>query len=141
MNILAEYNLDIVELFENWEYYGVMFIVYGIGFRYVYFEYGGRDVEFWEGNYGVQFDDIEVLIDFNIFIFSQDIVMVFVWFLVFLNLIWGYIIVEFEIGIGEGYLLVFNFYGQFLRQVMVNGQGLVQLSLQELFWGIYFFYF
>jgi hypothetical protein len=137
MNILAEYNSDIVELSESWAYYGDVFTSYGTGLRYVYFEHGGRDAEFWDGNFGAQFDDTEVLIDFNTLTSSEDIVTASARFSVFPNPAREHITVEFEIGTGEGYLSVLNLYGQPLRQVTVNGQGSVQLSLQELPRGTY----
>jgi uncharacterized repeat protein (TIGR01451 family) len=40
-----------------WTEYAHTFSGYGSGLRYIYFEDGGRDVEYWWGNYGAQMDD------------------------------------------------------------------------------------
>ena len=38
------------------------FTKYGTGLRYIYFEDGGKDTEYWKNHYGVRMDDAEVRI-------------------------------------------------------------------------------
>jgi len=44
----------------TWSNVTYTFTNYGTGVRYVYFEDGGKDVPWWAGNYGIQFDDAYV---------------------------------------------------------------------------------
>lgn len=64
MEILDEYILDI-NTTENWEWVGSMFDNYGSGLRYIKFEHGGVDTEFWLGHYGTTMDYAFVDIDMN----------------------------------------------------------------------------
>lgn len=41
---------------ENWQAVNYSFSGYGSGLRYIYFEHGGDDSEFWAGYYGTQID-------------------------------------------------------------------------------------
>jgi hypothetical protein len=48
----------------SWQTSNHTFINYGAGLRYIYFESGGKDVEFWAGYYGTKMD--EAIIQFAI---------------------------------------------------------------------------
>jgi hypothetical protein len=63
-NVLATYNYGSTSTpaiaNTSWQQAGTTFTNYGSGVKYVVFESGGKDVEFWAGNYGTLIDGAEV---------------------------------------------------------------------------------
>lgn len=53
--VLEEYNLSI-NTSEDWQWVGSTFENYGEGLRFIYFEHGGQDAEYWVGHYGSTMD-------------------------------------------------------------------------------------
>ena len=61
-NVIDSFNTGTLTATDNWNEAANVFSDYGAGVRYVYFEHGGKDSEYWGGQYGAQIDDSEVVI-------------------------------------------------------------------------------
>ncbi len=61
-NVIASYNTGTITATDNWQEAAQNFTDYGAGVRYVHFEHGGKDREYWGGHYGASIDDSEVVI-------------------------------------------------------------------------------
>jgi Ca2+-binding RTX toxin-like protein len=55
-NVIASFNSGELTAKSDWQQISHTFANYGAGVRYVYWEDGGKDVEYWAGHYGTQFD-------------------------------------------------------------------------------------
>eukprot|EP00002_Diphylleia_rotans_P028042 TRINITY_DN5651_c0_g5_i1.p1 TRINITY_DN5651_c0_g5~~TRINITY_DN5651_c0_g5_i1.p1 ORF type:complete len:987 (-),score=194.36 TRINITY_DN5651_c0_g5_i1:169-3129(-) len=62
-NIIQEFETGIQEAGEEWKSIKKEFKCYGSGVRYIYWEDGGKDVEYWAGHYGTQLDGASLLIE------------------------------------------------------------------------------
>jgi hypothetical protein len=87
-NVLAEYKTDIFQCLDHngkwfgpWMQKGYTFKDYGPGVRYIYFEDGGKDREFWDGDYGTRLDAAYVNIYRIVPVFSEPAKWIFVFIL------------------------------------------------------------
>ncbi|MBD1833768.1 cadherin-like domain-containing protein [Cyanobacteria bacterium FACHB-472] len=55
-NVIASFNSGELTAKSDWQQISHKFANYGAGVRYVYWEDGGKDVEYWAGHYGTQID-------------------------------------------------------------------------------------
>ncbi len=58
--VIATYDTGTLSSSTEWEQVSYLFSGYGSGVRYVYFEQGGKDAEYWAGNYGSSLDAASV---------------------------------------------------------------------------------
>ncbi|WP_461537953.1 tandem-95 repeat protein [Spongorhabdus nitratireducens] len=61
-NTIASYDTGTLTAKDNWQEASKVFSNYGEGVRSIYFEHGGKDSEYWGGQYGARIDDSEVVI-------------------------------------------------------------------------------
>lgn len=61
-NVLQEFDSGRFICSDTWQAIIHYFSSYGKGLRYIYFEHGGKDAEFWSGHYGSIFDNSEVVL-------------------------------------------------------------------------------
>ncbi len=62
-NVLASYDTGTLNASTSWQEASNSFENYGEGARYIYFEHGGDDGEYWAGQWGTDIDDSEVVIE------------------------------------------------------------------------------
>jgi hypothetical protein len=70
--VLAKLDNGNQPLSPSWQQVGKTFTGYGAGLRYVYFEDGGQDAEFWAGYYGASMDGASVTVGLAQARFSND---------------------------------------------------------------------
>ena len=61
-NVIASYTTGNITTSSEWQTASHTFTDYGAGVRSVYFSHGGRDVEFWAGQYGAAMTNAEVTV-------------------------------------------------------------------------------
>lgn len=59
---IASFDTGELTIAGSWQRVSHSFSGYGSGLRYIYFEQGGRDTEFWAGAYGATFDNASIYI-------------------------------------------------------------------------------
>lgn len=55
-SVITSFTTNTVTLNATWQVFTKTFTGYGAGLRYVYFEDGGKDAEYWAGNFGAAMD-------------------------------------------------------------------------------------
>ena len=58
--VIATYNTNTLTTNSDWQTASTTFSGYGPGVRYIYFEHGGKDIEYWQGHYGPMMDNATV---------------------------------------------------------------------------------
>ena len=61
-NVIDSYDTGVVTVDGTYTLYSHTFQSYGSGLRYIYFEHGGKDSEYWGGQYGAVMDDALVML-------------------------------------------------------------------------------
>ena len=61
-NTIASFDTGTLTATSSWQEASKVFSDYGEGVRSIYFEHGGKDSEYWGGQYGARIDDSEVVI-------------------------------------------------------------------------------
>ncbi|MGY0217397.1 tandem-95 repeat protein [Endozoicomonadaceae bacterium StTr2] len=61
-NTIASFDSGTLTATSSWQEASKVFSNYGEGVRSIYFEHGGKDSEYWGGQYGARIDDSEVVI-------------------------------------------------------------------------------
>ena len=136
---MAEYDSGIITCEEEWGYFGQAFESYGAGLRYIYFEHGGRDTEFFAGNYGSQFDDFEILIDFNTLTSNSEVEKEIVTYDLYPNPSRGIINIDLsqDQGTKESTISIVNAQGQVMREEVLRNSNSIILDLHHLPSGAY----
>ncbi|WP_419535924.1 tandem-95 repeat protein [Endozoicomonas sp.] len=60
--VIDSYDTGILTASSQWQEVSHQFSGYGTGVRYIYVEHGGKDTEYWSGNYGTAIDNTQIVV-------------------------------------------------------------------------------